>query len=173
MWRCGAAAQAAFRHDYGSVTLGPPPYVSYACCLRGRCEPPRQPCILPLQSPLCGRYMNCLRWSLLTLLSGGTASGGLHIHTGGMHKGARSCAQGPCTSACVLRTAQDHLLRVLPRCFTEVMRRIANPLRAILPWAFKSGTRGMAAIMGMNLYGLVRRTAASAHMHACMPCASA
>lgn len=36
----------------------------------------------------------------------------------------------------------DHLLRVLPRCFTEVMRRIANPLRAWAPRAFKNGPRG-------------------------------
>jgi cytochrome P450 len=27
----------------------------------------------------------------------------------------------------------DHLLRVLPRCFTEVMLRVANPLRPIVP----------------------------------------
>ncbi|KXZ56708.1 hypothetical protein GPECTOR_1g638 [Gonium pectorale] len=36
----------------------------------------------------------------------------------------------------------SHLLRVLPRAFTEVMRRIANPLRALLPRAFKNGPKG-------------------------------
>jgi cytochrome P450 len=38
-----------------------------------------------------------------------------------------------------------HLLRVLPRCFTEVMLRIANPARALLPAAFKNGTKGAGA----------------------------
>jgi cytochrome P450 len=39
----------------------------------------------------------------------------------------------------------DHLLRVLPRCFTEIMLRIANPLRAVAPGAFKTGPKGAAA----------------------------
>eukprot|EP00879_Flechtneria_rotunda_P000943 GHRR01001075.1.p1 GENE.GHRR01001075.1~~GHRR01001075.1.p1 ORF type:complete len:417 (+),score=135.67 GHRR01001075.1:964-2214(+) len=41
--------------------------------------------------------------------------------------------------------AYDHLLRVLPRCFTEVMMRIANPFRECWPSAFKYGTKGSAA----------------------------
>jgi cytochrome P450 len=40
------------------------------------------------------------------------------------------------------RPAYGHLLRVLPRCFTEVMMRIANPARALLPGAFKYGPKG-------------------------------
>jgi hypothetical protein len=38
----------------------------------------------------------------------------------------------------------NHLLRVLPRAFTEVMRRIANPLRPLLPGLFKNGKKGEA-----------------------------
>lgn len=40
---------------------------------------------------------------------------------------------------------RDHLLRVLPRCFTEVELRLANPLRSLqnLPrWLFKNGKKG-------------------------------
>ena len=33
----------------------------------------------------------------------------------------------------------DHLLRVLPRAFTECMYRIGNPMRAMLPCLFKWG----------------------------------
>jgi hypothetical protein len=33
----------------------------------------------------------------------------------------------------------EHLIRLLPRCFTEVMMRIANPLRPIFPTWFKNG----------------------------------
>jgi hypothetical protein len=33
----------------------------------------------------------------------------------------------------------EHLIRVLPRCFTEVMLRVANPLRPIFPTWFKNG----------------------------------
>lgn len=40
----------------------------------------------------------------------------------------------------------DHLLRVLPRCFTEVMLRIANPLRPIFPTWFKGGDKVRARI---------------------------
>lgn len=39
----------------------------------------------------------------------------------------------------------DHLLRVLPRCFTEVMLRVANPLRPMFPSWFKTGPKGSAA----------------------------
>ncbi|KAF8057861.1 CYP97C1 [Scenedesmus sp. PABB004] len=39
----------------------------------------------------------------------------------------------------------DHLLRVLPRCFTEVMLRVANPLRPLFPAWFKYGPKGSAA----------------------------
>jgi hypothetical protein len=39
----------------------------------------------------------------------------------------------------------DHLLRVLPRCFTEVMLRVANPLRPMFPGMFKTGPKGSAA----------------------------
>lgn len=38
--------------------------------------------------------------------------------------------------------AYDHLLRVLPRCFTETMLRIVNPLRELAPGAFKYGPKG-------------------------------
>jgi hypothetical protein len=36
----------------------------------------------------------------------------------------------------------EHLIRVLPRCFTEVMLRVANPLRPIFPNWFKGGDKG-------------------------------
>jgi len=36
----------------------------------------------------------------------------------------------------------DHLLRVLPRCFTEVMLRVANPVRQMVPSMFKHGSKG-------------------------------
>lgn len=36
----------------------------------------------------------------------------------------------------------SHLLRVLPRAFTEVMRRVANPLRGVAPGLFKNGPKG-------------------------------
>jgi cytochrome P450 len=39
----------------------------------------------------------------------------------------------------------EHLLRVLPRCFTEVMLRVANPLRAVFPRWFKNGPKGEIA----------------------------
>ncbi|KAI8477013.1 MAG: cytochrome P450 [Monoraphidium minutum] len=41
--------------------------------------------------------------------------------------------------------AYDHLLRVLPRCFTEVMLRVANPLRQLAPGYFKGGDKGSKA----------------------------
>ncbi|KIY97876.1 hypothetical protein MNEG_10087 [Monoraphidium neglectum] len=41
--------------------------------------------------------------------------------------------------------AYSHMLRVLPRCFTEVMLRLANPLRAVVPGLFKGGPKGGAA----------------------------
>lgn len=44
----------------------------------------------------------------------------------------------------------DHLLRVLPRCFTEVMLRVANPLRPIIPSAFKNGPKGSAAFVAFQ-----------------------
>lgn len=37
---------------------------------------------------------------------------------------------------------RDHLLRVLPRCFTEVMLRLANPFRALAPRLYKTGAKG-------------------------------
>ncbi|KAG2443022.1 hypothetical protein HYH02_009438 [Chlamydomonas schloesseri] len=37
----------------------------------------------------------------------------------------------------------EHLIRVLPRAFTEVMRRIANPLRALAPGLVKKGAKGL------------------------------
>uniref|UniRef100_A0A383VEH9 Cytochrome P450 n=1 Tax=Tetradesmus obliquus TaxID=3088 RepID=A0A383VEH9_TETOB len=46
--------------------------------------------------------------------------------------------------------AYDHLLRVLPRCFTEVMLRIANPLRPLLPSLFKKGAKGSAAFVAFQ-----------------------
>jgi hypothetical protein len=36
----------------------------------------------------------------------------------------------------------EHLIRVLPRCFTEVMLRIANPLRELFPGLHKNGPKG-------------------------------
>eukprot|EP00878_Enallax_costatus_P001345 GHUV01001492.1.p1 GENE.GHUV01001492.1~~GHUV01001492.1.p1 ORF type:complete len:559 (+),score=128.36 GHUV01001492.1:1110-2786(+) len=39
----------------------------------------------------------------------------------------------------------EHLIRVLPRCFTEVMLRIANPLRELFPGFHKNGPKGSAA----------------------------
>lgn len=36
----------------------------------------------------------------------------------------------------------EHLIRVLPRCFTEVMLRIANPLRDLLPGLHHNGPKG-------------------------------
>eukprot|EP00882_Tetradesmus_deserticola_P021210 GHRQ01022960.1.p2 GENE.GHRQ01022960.1~~GHRQ01022960.1.p2 ORF type:complete len:216 (+),score=80.37 GHRQ01022960.1:424-1071(+) len=39
----------------------------------------------------------------------------------------------------------EHLIRVLPRCFTEVMLRVANPLRPIFPNWFKYGDKGARA----------------------------
>jgi cytochrome P450 len=59
--------------------------------------------------------------------------------------------------------AYDHLLRVLPRCFTEVMLRVANPLRAVFPRWFKNGPKGQVAFkmfqkeMGMLLNQLKER----------------
>lgn len=39
--------------------------------------------------------------------------------------------------------AYDHMLRVLPRCFTEVELRMANPLRGMLPsWLWRRGRKG-------------------------------
>lgn len=40
----------------------------------------------------------------------------------------------------------NHMLRVLPRCFTEVELRIANPMRHLLPtFLFKKGSKGSTA----------------------------
>jgi hypothetical protein len=39
----------------------------------------------------------------------------------------------------------NHLLRVLPRCFTEVMLRVINPIRPIFPSWFKTGPKGEPA----------------------------
>jgi hypothetical protein len=44
----------------------------------------------------------------------------------------------------------DHLLRVLPRCFTEVMLRVANPLRPLVPGLFKTGPKGSAAFVAFQ-----------------------
>ncbi|KAI8464712.1 MAG: cytochrome P450 [Monoraphidium minutum] len=43
------------------------------------------------------------------------------------------------------KPAYDHLLRVLPRCFTEVMLRVANPVRQMVPSLFKGGDKGSKA----------------------------
>jgi len=59
--------------------------------------------------------------------------------------------------------AYDHLLRVLPRCFTEVMLRVANPLRPVFPRWFKNGPKGEIAFkmfqkeMGMLLHQMKER----------------
>eukprot|EP00882_Tetradesmus_deserticola_P015170 GHRQ01016154.1.p1 GENE.GHRQ01016154.1~~GHRQ01016154.1.p1 ORF type:complete len:527 (+),score=223.12 GHRQ01016154.1:158-1738(+) len=59
--------------------------------------------------------------------------------------------------------AYDHLIRVLPRCFTEVMLRIANPLREVFPGQHKNGPKGAAAFkmfqaeMGVLLRELKQR----------------
>jgi hypothetical protein len=44
---------------------------------------------------------------------------------------------------CVYKDVPEykHLIRVLPRCFTEVMLRVANPLRPIFPTWFKGGDK--------------------------------
>ena len=39
--------------------------------------------------------------------------------------------------------------RVLPRCFTEVMLRLVNPARAVLPGLFKSGPKGEASLVSL------------------------
>ncbi|EFJ42950.1 hypothetical protein VOLCADRAFT_96865 [Volvox carteri f. nagariensis] len=39
----------------------------------------------------------------------------------------------------------NHLLRVLPRAFTEVMRRIANPFRSFAPGLVKNGKKGLTS----------------------------
>jgi hypothetical protein len=44
------------------------------------------------------------------------------------------------------KTAQ----RVLPRCFTEVMLRLANPLRAVVPGLFKGGPKGALRCLGLR-----------------------
>lgn len=36
----------------------------------------------------------------------------------------------------------EHLIRVLPRCFTEVMLRIANPMRELFPGFHRNGPKG-------------------------------
>ncbi|KAF6266201.1 cytochrome P450 [Scenedesmus sp. NREL 46B-D3] len=46
--------------------------------------------------------------------------------------------------------AYDHLIRVLPRCFTEVMLRIANPIRPLFPTMFKYGPKGSAAFVAFQ-----------------------
>ncbi|PNH05794.1 Cytochrome P450 72C1 [Tetrabaena socialis] len=55
----------------------------------------------------------------------------------------------------------SHLLRVLPRAFTEVMRRIANPLRAVAPALFKNGAKGVQEAVAAELrsVGLLVRAA--------------
>uniref|UniRef100_A0A383W692 Cytochrome P450 n=1 Tax=Tetradesmus obliquus TaxID=3088 RepID=A0A383W692_TETOB len=61
--------------------------------------------------------------------------------------------------------AYDHLIRVLPRCFTEVMLRIANPLREMFPGQHRNGPKGAAAFkmfqaeMGVLLRELKQRGA--------------
>ena len=40
----------------------------------------------------------------------------------------------------------EHLIRVLPRCFTEVMLRIANPLREAFPRFHKNGPKGAHSV---------------------------
>lgn len=47
--------------------------------------------------------------------------------------------------------ARSHLLRVLPRCFTEVELRMANPLRCFLPsFFFKNGKKGSTSFKAMQ-----------------------
>jgi hypothetical protein len=46
--------------------------------------------------------------------------------------------------------AYDHLIRVLPRCFTEVMLRVANPIRPQFPTMFKYGRKGSAAFVAFQ-----------------------
>lgn len=47
--------------------------------------------------------------------------------------------------------AYDHMLRVLPRCFTEVMLRLANPLRPLAPRMFKGGLKGGPHAKGVHV----------------------
>ncbi|KAF5828281.1 cytochrome P450, partial [Dunaliella salina] len=57
-----------------------------------------------------------------------------------------------------------HLLRVLPRCFTEVMLRVANPLRALAPSKWRGGEKGQQSFfdfhaeMRMLLHKCLART---------------
>jgi hypothetical protein len=44
----------------------------------------------------------------------------------------------------------EHLIRVLPRCFTEVMLRVANPLRPIFPNWFKGGDKGAQQLAALQ-----------------------
>jgi hypothetical protein len=46
--------------------------------------------------------------------------------------------------------AYNHLLRVLPRCFTEVMLRVANPIRPLAPGMFKNGPKGSSAFLAFQ-----------------------
>ena len=67
---------------------------------------------------------------------------------------------------------RDHLLRVLPRCFTEVMLRVANPLRPAFPHWFKSGDKGARAACVLLCAGLVLRFCWTRrpHLHALPVC---
>ncbi len=50
------------------------------------------------------------------------------------------CVEPP---VCVTEPAPPgHLLRVLPRCFTEVMLRLVNPFRPLAPGLFHYGAKG-------------------------------
>jgi hypothetical protein len=52
--------------------------------------------------------------------------------------------------------AYDHLIRVLPRCFTEVMLRIANPLRGMFPGQHRNGAKGeQLALAVLGLFWLL------------------
>ncbi|KAL6749937.1 cytochrome P450 [Haematococcus lacustris] len=60
----------------------------------------------------------------------------------GFGKDLHSLDQG---ADCVQPAPDDHLLRILPRCFAEVISRVINPLRAVFPGKFHSGKKGEVA----------------------------
>jgi hypothetical protein len=64
--------------------------------------------------------------------------------------------RAPLTSAPLNPPPPAHPQRVLPRCFTEVMLRIANPVREMAPGMFKTGPKGARRARG----GGVRAAAA-------------
>lgn len=59
----------------------------------------------------------------------------------------------------------DHLIRVLPRCFTEVMLRVANPFRGLTPAAYKNGVKGAHAVQATVAHACMRKEADASHAY--------